>query len=133
MGKFISQIIAGIAGLWLAILFVPGIGLRVLPDSSFFGFPLTKNWQVIVLLGIILGLLNFFIKPILKTITLPLRILTIGLFGIIINIVIIWAVDLLFKEITIPWFLPLLWTTLIVWALSILLSTILGRRKSKYN
>ena len=131
MRKFVSQIIAGILGFWLATLFIPEIVISILPDSSFFGFPLTTKWHIIVLLGIILGIINFFIKPILKIITFPLRILTLGLFGLIINMVLIWAVDLIFQEITIPWFWPLLWTTLIVWGLSIILIIIFGKKEKE--
>ena len=133
MRKLVSQIIAGILGLWLAVIFVPEIGVKVLPDSSFFGFPLTQKWQIILLLGIILGLLNFFLKPVLKAITLPLRILTLGLFSFIINIVLIWLVDLLFEELIIPWFWPLFWTTIIIWALNIALPMISKKKEPAQN
>ncbi|MFA5877793.1 MAG: phage holin family protein [Candidatus Staskawiczbacteria bacterium] len=119
--KVISHIVAGILGLWLATLFISGVSIKVLPDSTFFGIPLSTTWHVIILLGVIIGLLNIFLKPILKTITLPLRIITLGLFSLVINMVLIWAVDLIFRELTIVWFLPLLYTTLIIWALSILI------------
>jgi len=128
MGKLISQIIAGILGFWLAVSFLPGISLSVLSDSSFFGFPLTAGWQIIILLGFILGLINFFLKPILKLITLPLRILTLGAFSLIINMVLIWLIDLFFQEITIPFFWPLLWTTLIIWLLNFALSNLFKKR-----
>lgn len=121
MKKFISQIVAGVLGLWLVILFVPGIKLETFPDSSFFGIPLTQSWHLIVVLGIILGLLNFFVKPILNIITLPLRIVSLGFFSLIINMALIWGIDILFQEITIPLFLPLLWTTLVIWGLNFLL------------
>ncbi len=131
MRKLISQIIAGILGLWLAILFVPEINTRVFSDSNFFGVPLTTKWHIIVLLGFILGLINFFVKPILKAITLPLRIVTLGFFSLIINIALIWAVDLIFQEITIPWFWPLLWTTLIIWFLGIVLPKIFSKKEKE--
>ena len=122
MKKFISQITAGILGLWLAIKFVPGIELEIIPgESSFLGIPFTASWQILILIGFVLGLINFFIKPILKTIALPLRILTLGLFGLVINMGLIWIVDLLFEELTISWFWPLFWVTLIIWGLNIIL------------
>lgn len=130
MQRFFSRIIAGILGLLLAVWFVPGIQVKVFSDSNFFGIPLTTTWHVIILLGIILGVLNTFIKPILNAITLPLRIVTLGLFGLVINIAMIWAIDLIFQEITIPFLWPILWTTIIVWGLNILLPGIL-RKKHK--
>jgi len=129
MAKLLSQIIAGILGLWLAVMFVPGIKLSVFADSNFFGIPLSARWQILLALGIILGLLNFFIKPILKALALPLEIITLGLFSIVINMAILWFLDLMFYELDIPWMHPLIYTTLIVWALGIIIPKILIRNK----
>jgi len=104
--------------LWLAVQFVPGVKVKLLSGSNFFGFMITTQWQLFLLLGIILGLLNFFVKPILDAITFPLRIITLGLFSIITGMVILWIVDILFKELSAPFLWPLLWTTLIIWVLN---------------
>ena len=120
MKKVLLQIIVAILGIWLAVLFIPGIKIGIYPNSNFFGIPLTLQWQIILLLGIVLGLLNFFIKPIINTITLPLRIITLGLFSIVVNMTMLWILDFIFEEITIPWFWPLFWTTILIWFLNIL-------------
>jgi len=127
--KLFYQIIAATAGLWLASYFVPKVKVAVLPSSSFFGINITETWQIFLVLGIILGLLNFFIKPILDVITLPLRIITLGLFGFVINGVLIWALDVMFEEFSAPWLMPLLWTTLTIWALNIVLLMIFKKNK----
>jgi len=74
-------------------------------------------------------LVNSFIKPILKIITLPLRILTFGLFGLIINMLMIWLVDIFFPELIIAGLIPLFWLTFIVWILSFLLGLSTTGRK----
>ena len=102
------QIFAGILGLFLAKEFIPGV--------DFIG-----NWQILVLAGFILGLINFFIKPILKMITSPLRMLTFGLFGLVINMAIIWVIDILFVEIIIQGIISLFYATLLIWLVSFLL------------
>ncbi len=122
MKKLLFNIIAATAGLWLASLYVPGVKVAVFGNSNFFGFPVSQDWQIILILGIILGLLYFFVKPILNTITLPLRIITLGFFGFFINMSLIWIVDAMFKELSVPWFWPLLWATLIIWGLNVVLS-----------
>ena len=105
MSKLVFQILAGILGLWLATLFVPGVEFR-------------GPWQGLVLAGVSLGLIHFFIKPILNFFTLPLRILTLGLFALILNMAILWLIDILFPQLIILGILPLFWTTLIVLALN---------------
>jgi len=112
MWKLFLQIIGGILGIYLAQRFVPGVNLAG-------NWP--ENWQTLFWVGTILGLLNYFVKPILKIITLPLRILTLGLFTFIINILIIVAFYILFKELSIKGVIPIFWTSIIVWGISFIL------------
>ncbi|OGZ17720.1 MAG: hypothetical protein A2Z78_00205 [Candidatus Nealsonbacteria bacterium RBG_13_36_15] len=116
MRELVLQIVAGILGLWLAVEFVP--------EVEFVG-----DIKYLLIAGLILGLLNFFIRPILNFITLPLRLLTLGLFGLIINVLIIWTVDLIFYELAIPLITPLLWTTLIIWGLGFIVSILFPKPK----
>lgn len=125
MKSLLSQILAAILGLWLAASFIPGVIVKLHSDSNFFGFQLAAQWQIFLILGIILGLLNFFIKPVLNTITLPLRIITLGLFSIVISMAMIWVLDLMFTELYVPWLYPLLWTTLLIWILAFIIDKLL--------
>ena len=115
MKKFLLQIVYATLGLWLASMFIPEVQVATFPHSNLFGITLTSQWQIFLLLGIILGLLNSFIKPVLNIIALPLRIITFGLFGIIVSGTLIWIVDLIFQEFSAPIGFPLFWTTLIIW------------------
>lgn len=122
MGKLLWHIIGGILALFLAVKFVPGVTLEIIPGkSTFFGIILTENWQILLVIGVILGLINFFIKPILSKITLPLKILTLGLFGLILNMALIWFLEIMFREFQIMGLWPLFLTTVIVWFINSLL------------
>jgi len=109
MRGLILQIISGILGLWIAIRFIP--------EVEFVG-----KIQALFLAGLVLGLFNFFLKPVLKFITLPLRILTFGLFSLVINIGMIWLIDFVFDEIKIFGIWPLFLTTLIIWGIGFLIN-----------
>lgn len=113
--SLILQIVSGILGLWLAIQLVPGVAFA---DST----------RTLVFAGIILGLVNFFIKPVVKLITLPLRIITLGLFGIIVNMAMIWIVDIFFPELIIEGIIALFWTSIVLWLVSTIFS-LLGKGK----
>lgn len=122
MGKLLWHIIGGILAIFLAVKFVPGVTLEIIPEkSTFFGIILTENWQILLVIGVILGLISFFIKPILNKITLPLKILTLGLFGLILNMAIIWFLEIMFREFQIMGLWPLFLTTIIVWLINFLL------------
>jgi len=120
MRRLLSQVIAAVLGLWLATLFVHGVIIRTYPTSNFFGFTLTAQWEIILVLGIVLGLLNYFLRPLLKALSLPLEIITLEIFTIIINMALIWLLDQIFDELYVPFFLPLLYTALIIWGLNII-------------
>jgi len=121
MEKLFWHIVAGVLSIFLAARFIAGMGLEILPESSFLGFNLTQYWHILIVVGGILGLINFFIKPILNLLTLPLRFLTLGLFSIILNMAVIWFLDILFLELTITNLSSLFLTTVIVWGTNLFL------------
>jgi putative membrane protein len=51
------------------------------------------GWTTAIIVALVLGLLNIFIKPILILFTLPATILTLGLFLLVINAIIIMLCD----------------------------------------
>lgn len=104
------SMVAGAVGLLLAKFLVPGF--EVVGELS-------KSLQILLLAGVVLGLINFFIKPVINLITLPLRWLTFGLFGLAVNLLIVWLIDVIFSpELSIQGFKPLFLTTLLVWLAS---------------
>lgn len=48
--------------------------------------------QTLAVVAVILGLLNAFVKPVLKIFALPLNMMTLGLFGVVINAALLIAV-----------------------------------------
>lgn len=72
MTRFLLRWAINAAGLYAAIWIVPGI--------NFFG-----DWTGILWIALIFGLLNALVRPLLKLLTCPLIILTLGLFSIIVN------------------------------------------------
>ena len=60
----------------LSAKYVPGLSIDNLNDTLLF--------------GVIVGLLNAFVRPILTLLTIPLNILTLGLFSLLINTFTYW-------------------------------------------
>lgn len=57
------------------------------------GFIITGGTTGFVVVGVVIGLLNVFVKPLLKVLSLPFIFLTIGLFLIIVNAAILWLAE----------------------------------------
>jgi putative membrane protein len=77
--KFVIRALFAALGLWLAARFVPGVVAR---DAT-----------TVVLAAVLLGLVNAFIRPVVLVLTLPLTIVTLGLFILIVNALMIMLVS----------------------------------------
>lgn len=113
MRSLFSRIAAGCLGLMVAAALVPGFQVQ----GDF-----TKALRVLIVAGVVLGLINFFIRPLLTLITLPFQIITFGLFGIVVSSVIVWLIDVIFSpEIDIVGLKAILLSGLCVWLVGFLL------------
>ncbi|MGH9377576.1 MAG: phage holin family protein [Terriglobia bacterium] len=74
--------------LFLAARFVPGIHAA------------RNSWTLFAIMAVILGLVNAIVRPVLKLLSCPLIILTLGLFVLVINGVTLW----LASAIAVHWF-----------------------------
>ena len=72
MAQFVIRIVINAVALWVADAIVPGLTLS---DSV----------GELVLVAIVFGLVNAFIKPIVQILSCPLTIITLGLFTFVIN------------------------------------------------
>ena len=71
MGAFIAKVIIAAVGLWLADWLIAGIE--------------TDGWVTLLLAGLLLGLVNAFVRPVVTLLTLPLTLITLGLFLLVVN------------------------------------------------
>jgi len=115
MERLFWHIVAGVLSIFLAVRFVPGVSLEVIPGETFFRIEIAQEIQALLLVGGILGIINFFVRPIINRITLPLKILTLGLFPFILDLITVWILDVFFQEFTVLGLTPLFFTAAIVW------------------
>lgn len=116
MTKLILRWAINAIAIYLAVTFVPGITLH-------------SGLLSVVWLALILGLVNAFIRPLLKLLTCPLIILTLGLFTLLINTFVFWLMGQIGQsfgiDITINGFWPAFLGGLVVSIVSVVLTLIL--------
>jgi putative membrane protein len=78
MTRFFLRWLINAIALYVAVAFVPGIHSQ------------TANWLSFIWLALIFGLLNALLRPLLKFLTCPLIILTLGVFTLAINTFMFW-------------------------------------------
>jgi len=125
MTKFFLRWAINAIALYVAVTFVPGIHQQ-------------GSWTGLLWLALILGLLNALVRPIVKLLSLPFLILTLGLFTIIINTFMLlltsWVGQAFNLGLTVDGFWPALLGSIVISIVSVVLSLILrdelkGKRK----
>jgi putative membrane protein len=113
MGFLLRAVITAI-GLWLATQWVPGVYV----DSI----------GALILAGLLLGVVNAIVRPIAFILTLPITILTLGLFLFVLNAAMVALVSWLLPGFHAPWFKPAFLTSIIVWITGWIGSWFIGQR-----
>jgi putative membrane protein len=91
------------------------------------GFDYHGNYGALAVMALVLGIFNAFLRPVLLLVTLPLNILTFGIFTLVINALFFWAAGKLVEGIMVDGFWPAFFGTLIVSIVSFLLNSMLGK------
>lgn len=81
-----------------------------------------ESFGTALVFAIVLGVLNIFVKPILKILGFPLTVITLGLFSLIINAAVVYLADYFIDGMTIDTF----WWALIFSILLSVLTSLLG-------
>jgi putative membrane protein len=115
MTKFILRWVINAVALFLAAYFVPGVSLQ-------------GDWTSLIWLALIFGLINAFLRPLLKLLTCPLILLTLGLFTLLINTFLFWLTSQVGQAFgigfTIEGFWPAFLGGLVVTVVSVVMSLI---------
>lgn len=87
-----------------------------------------RSWLAALLFALLLGLVNAFLKPVLLILTLPISLMTLGIFALVINALAFWAVAGLISGIVVPSFSAAFWGALLYSVLSTLVGIAVGDR-----
>ncbi|AOP53575.1 MAG: phage holin family protein [Brevibacterium aurantiacum] len=108
--NFLLRVVVNACAIWVAAWILPGVaieGNQVVEDQTGTIAATIISYLVV---GLIFGLANAFIKPILSFVSAPITCLTLGLFSIVINAVILaltsWLSGFTPFEFTIDSFFP---------------------------
>jgi putative membrane protein len=112
MTNFMVRAAIAALGLWLASRWVDGIVIDT---------PTT-----LLLAGLLLGVVNALVRPILLLLSLPFLLLTLGLFLLVVNAAMLGLVSAILPGMHVAGFGPALWGALLVSVVSWLGSAIFG-------
>ena len=106
MTDLLVKILINAVGVYVAVLIVPQIKFPAADDL----LKLQGNWWHVVVVAVILAVINSYLKPILKLLSFPITLLTMGLFAFILNaallLLVAFIADLIKIDFTIGGFPP---------------------------
>ncbi|MFI0444589.1 phage holin family protein [Actinomadura sp. 6N118] len=119
--KIFIRVLINAVALWVATVLVEGISVA--------GDTAAKEWLTLLAVAVIFGLVNAFIKPVIKTLGCAFYVLTLGLIALVVNAALLlltsWAAEQLNLPFEVEWFWPAFWGAIIVGVVSWLLSILI--------
>lgn len=113
MMRLITKLLIVVLALLLVERVVPGVEV--------------ESFYTALIVALILGLLNVLVRPLLLLLTLPVTIITLGLFVFVLNGLLFWFVSTFVDGFTVDGFIPAILGALFVSAVNWLLSKLLDK------
>ena len=114
---FLVRLLVNAAALWVATRVVPGV--------SYAG-----GWTPFIGTAVVFGVVNAFIRPVAKILTCPLIIVTLGLFALVVNGLMLWLTSSLSEALGLGFhvsgFWAAVWGALVVSLVSTILSMLVA-------
>jgi putative membrane protein len=121
---FLLRVLLNAVGLWVAVAIVHGVEVTATTT--------TGKVATYLVVGLIIGVINAFLRPIVTVLSCPLVLLTLGLFALVVNALMFWLSAAISDNAGIPFdvdgFRAAFWGALVVSLVSWILS--LGIRRT---
>jgi putative membrane protein len=109
---------------WLVIAAAVVVAAWIVP-----GVDVEGGFWSVLLVAAVLGLVNVIVGTILRVLTFPLLILTLGLFSIVINMIVLWVTTLLTDRLEIDGFWAYFFAALVIAIVTAVFSFLLPERE----
>jgi putative membrane protein len=100
----ILQILVNAGALYVAVLIVPGLDFDMSTDDW---------WWKFLLVAVAFSLVNSYVRPVLRILTFPISIVTLGLFLLVINALMMLLVDVISDQLNLGLSVADFWAALL--------------------
>ncbi|MEO7361495.1 MAG: phage holin family protein [Gemmatimonadaceae bacterium] len=120
--NFVIRLVVNAAALWLAARFITGISY-------------TGGWQGLVIVAVVFGVMNAFVRPVLSFLSMPIQFVTLGLFTLVLNAFMLILTSRVAGSLSVPFvvtgFVPAVFGAILVSIVSLVLSSLLTDEKGE--
>jgi putative membrane protein len=125
--RFLLRVLVSAAALGVATWAVPGIELLAGSGWSRVG--------TLLAVGLIFGVINATLKPLIKVVGCAFYVLTLGLIALVVNGLLLWLTSVIAGDLNLPFhvtgFWPAFWGAIIVGVVSWLLNLLIGDKRRR--
>ena len=114
--RLLARFLVIVVAFWLVAAYVPGITVR-------------EGWTSYVVIALIFAAINLVVKPVLKLLSFPLLLLTLGLFLVVINAALFGLTALLTERLDVDGIAPAVIASLVISAVTWIGDNLLGLDK----
>jgi putative membrane protein len=90
-----------------------------------------ESFYAALIAALVLGLINALVRPIILILTLPITIITLGLFTFVINAGMLWFMSTMVKGIVIDGFWTAVLVAIFLWAVGVMTNYFIKRARKK--
>ena len=108
---FLVRFLAIAVAVYLTVNLVPGITV-------------TGGWMTMLIVAIVWSVITMVIRPVLQLLSLPITIITVGLFSFILNALLFWAMELVVPGFDVAGFFPALLGSIVLSLISWLIQKV---------
>ncbi|MDF3291352.1 MULTISPECIES: phage holin family protein [Streptomyces] len=105
MKKFVLKTLANAVALGVAVWLIKGITLT--------GSNTAHKALTLVLVALVFGVVNWLVKPVVKLLSFPLFVVTLGLFTLVVNALMLMLTSYLSKKLTLDFHVSGFWAALV--------------------
>ena len=109
----IARLLILAVAVWITVWLLPGVSI--------------DPWWAALVVAVLLGLINTFIRPVVKLLALPLNIITLGLFSLVINALMVLLCAWIYERMTVDGFLDALWFSIVLTVVNWVLHLVTGK------
>ena len=105
---------------WIVNAIVLGVTAAILTNVT------VDHFGDVILAAAVFGILNTFLKPLARLLTLPLAILTLGIAWFFVSMGMLWLTQAIVSGFSVHGFWTYVWATIIIWFVNMVLDWFIG-------
>lgn len=89
---------------WIVLTFAIAVASYFLPFINITSEAIWEKFRIAFIAGLLMSLISLIIKPVFRIVSLPLNLITFGIFNVLLNAGFLWIVDLIIKDLKVEGF-----------------------------